>query len=134
MIGLAHARFAGGCKVAARVLLNDQWKPGRRCGAGDVQIAPGSVSNIAATVVCRDDLLWVAAERIRIERQGVIKNPDTTANDSGIIRSRRPSESGARRQPACMGQGLGLPAHPGVYGNMRIENPMVLSIDGRFKV
>src|SRR6266851_3065051 len=134
MLGLHIPGHAVRCEISALDWLNDQWKPGVRCGAGDVPVASWPVGNIAATVVCRDDLLRVAAERISIEWQGVIKDPDTTANDSGVIRAGRPGKPGARREPACMGKRLSLPAQPGVCGNMSIENPMILSVDGRFKI
>ncbi len=134
MLGLHIPGHAEGCKVAALILLNDKWKPGVRCSADEVHVASRPVRNIAAAVVCCDDLLRVAAERIRVQGQRVIENSDTTSNYSGIICAGRPGKAGARREPVCMGKRLSLPAQPAVYGDTRIEYPVVLGVDGRFEI
>src|SRR5271170_5290537 len=126
MLSLHIPGDAVGCKVSARDLLMDEWKSRSRHNAGDVQIASRPVNDIAATIVCRDNLLWVIAERIGIKRQGVIENTDATTNDSSVIRAGRPSKPGARRESIRVSEGLSLPPQPRVESNTRIENPMVL--------
>jgi hypothetical protein len=100
----------------------------------EIEEPPRPINNFPVRPVGCDDLFWVPAKGIHVQRHSIVEETKPASKDSLLTAKGSPGEPSARRNTHRFSNPLPFNSEAHVHGHPRADKPMVLTKESNLHV